>query len=84
VSKQQSPDPGHPLFGKRTPEAPPSEWETETEEDRVHGWRVSQLCDGGFSYNQANALAQAKIDYHRALDMLRHGASHEMIVGILT
>lgn len=54
----------------------PEEDAGETEEDRVRVWRFAQFIDLGFSPSIADALVDAKADWHKAEKLLKMGRGH--------
>jgi len=57
--------------------------EPREETERLEAWRLRYLLDAGFSLKQAEQLCSAKVDVHRASELLKRGCSPETAVRIL-
>ena len=56
----------------------------ETEQDRVHRWRVEALEKAGYDTESADELAgHPDVDLHRAIELLESGCPAETALRIL-
>ena len=57
---------------------------TETELERVEGWRTEELVRAGYTQTDAVALAaRHDIDLHHAVELMKLGCPYELAIDIL-
>jgi hypothetical protein len=57
--------------------------QSQTEHDRVAGWRLHVLIEAGYPVHLAERIAHSDCDLHRAVELVRQGCDATVATEIL-